>query len=277
MFKQCITYYNSFLKTLYSDNFPNWFDIEQAYYGMLKDFYSNKSWDAIERLNDNLSKIKESFKQYLTHEIRPNVNEHVNHSFTKHFKDRREVTFINFNYTKTLDLYDSKGFSKIHIHGELDNEIIFGYGDDTDETYLKMKNERNKELLRNFKTYGYLKSSPYKVMLNKLAVFNDYDCLVVGHSLDLTDKTILKTILDSEKCNYIELLKRSDLENEQAKYEAHFELHANLARIFSHETDLRKKLISYDQSIHFPLIQSGDDEKVSEREKILYNGDVFFF
>lgn len=197
-------------------------------------------------------------------------------------KIEEEVTFIN-NYTKTLDLYDSKmsgtdkRFSKIHIHGELDNEIIFGYGDDTDETYLKMKNERNKELLRNFKTYGYLKSSPYKVMLNKLAVFNDYDCLVVGHSLDLTDKTILKTILDSEKCNYIELLKRSDLENEQAKYEAHFELHANLARIFSHETDLRKKLISYDQSIHFPLIQSGDDEKVSEREKILYNGDVFFF
>lgn len=45
---------NSFLKTLYSDNFPNWFDIEQAYYSKLKDFYSNKSWDAIERLNDNL-------------------------------------------------------------------------------------------------------------------------------------------------------------------------------------------------------------------------------
>ena len=112
-------------------------------------------------------------------------------------KIEEEVTFIN-NYTKTLDLYDSKmsgtdkRFSKIHIHGELDNEIIFGYGDDTDETYLKMKNERNKELLRNFKTYGYLKSSPYKVMLNKLAVFNDYDCLVVGHSLDL--RVLLKTL-----------------------------------------------------------------------------------
>ena len=35
---------NSFFKTLYSDNFSNWFDIEQAYYSKLKDFFQIKAW-----------------------------------------------------------------------------------------------------------------------------------------------------------------------------------------------------------------------------------------
>ena len=76
--------------------------------------------------------------------------------------------------------------------------------------------------------------------------------------------------MDSKKCDNIEFLKRSDLKNEIEKKEKHFELHANLSRIFESEKDLREKVISFDWSINFPLLSSGDIEKIQERENELF-------
>ena len=152
----------------------------------------------------------------------------------------------------------------------MDEDIIFGYGDDTDENYKKMKNTKEKEYLRNFKTFHYLNSSNNRKVLNELSTKDNYDVLVIGHSLDTTDKTILKKILDTNKCDYIELIKRSDLKTEEEKKEAHFELHANLARIFDSESDLREKLIPFVWSVNFPEMTDLDDKIITNRNKGLY-------
>ena len=158
----------------------------------------------------------------------------------------------------------------IHIHGTLDEDIIFGYGDDTDSEYIQMKNSNEKELLRNFKTFEYLQSNKYRKVLNELDTFEHYEALIIGHSLDKTDKTILKTILDVDKCRNIELLKRSDYQNEHDKYEAHFELHANLSRIFNSEKELREKVIPFSWSINFPEMSYNDLNIINERDEELY-------
>ena len=275
---------NSFLAKLYNDEYTNWFSIEEAYYEeLVENFFDNRMLYPVDfkdnpqklldlkKLNNDISNIKTVFKKYLVDNISPVINEDFCKSLFELTKKRKNITVINFNYTNTIHLYKNVfSFNCIHIHGNIDEEIIFGYGDDTDENYLKMKYSKEKEFLRFFKTFDYLKTNYYRKALNAISVFENYDVINIGHSIELTDKTILKTILDSKKCDNIEFLKRSDLKNEIEKKEKHFELHANLSRIFESEKDLREKVISFDRSINFPLLSSGDIEKIQERENELF-------
>ncbi|WBX74798.1 AbiH family protein [Tenacibaculum pacificus] len=267
---------NKLLGKLYSNSFENWFDIEQAYYEELKGIYNSPKEnhnEELDILNKNLQEIKEALKKYLNDKIKPTWSGSVNNSFENHFIDRENISFINFNYTNTINCYRDLANinSNIHIHNSLSEDIIFGYGDDTDEMYQQMKASKNNDFLKYFKTFDYLKSKNYRKVLNQLAAFKDgYDVLVIGHSLGGTDKTILKTILDNNSCQNIELLKRSDLDSEKEKEDNSFELHANLARIFDSEASLRKKVISLQQSVNFPLMTSIDYTTINEREKELF-------
>lgn len=265
---------NSFLGKLYSDKFDNWFDIEQSYYKELCEIlkHGNNTRDSLLKLNSELEEIKKLFKKYLKEEISIIKSEEIGYSLGKHYKGRKEITIVNFNYTNTINNYlnFTLKIKNIHIHGDLNGKIIFGYGDDTDENYKKMKDAREKEFLRNFKTFHYLKDTNNRKVLNELSTKSSYDVLIIGHSLDTTDKTILKKILDNDKCDNIELLKRSDLETEQEKDEAHFELHANLSRIFDNESDLRDKLIPFEWSVNFPILTNEDLKIIGLRNNELY-------
>ena len=277
---------NSFLANLYTDKYLNWFNIEQAYYEELKKISSsekntNQTKQLLLKLNNELKEIEYAFHDYIFLKIKPEINEDVFSSFKIHFKERNQVCFINFNYTYTINQYINKfkidntnintqRLNNIHIHGEMQTDIIIGYGDDTDESYNIMKDSKEKEYLRYFKTFKYLIKSEYREMLNELAVCKDYDVLIIGHSLDTTDKTVLKTILDTPKCNNIELLRRSDLNDIEEEVEYHFELHANLSRVFDSEADLRNKVIPMLRSVNFPIMTTEDNSIILQREKELY-------
>ena len=175
------------------------FDIEQAYYDELKDIYTSPKENhnnELNRLNKNLQEIKEALKKYLKDKIKPTLNAPVSNSFEKHFIGRKNISFINFNYTNTIEKYIKHypRINNIHIHNSFIRRILFfGYGDDTDEMYQQMKATKNNSFLKYFKTFDYLKSKNYRKVLNQLATFKDgYDVLVIGHSLGGTDKTILK-------------------------------------------------------------------------------------
>ena len=65
---------------------------------------------------------------------------------------------LNFNYTKTADLYlENKYFILNHIHGDLlaPETVIFGYGDESDDEYKKLQKINDNEYLRHIKTNRY--------------------------------------------------------------------------------------------------------------------------
>ncbi len=112
---------------------------------------------------------------------------------------------LNFNYTKTANLYlrgASRDLEINHIHGKLDNDknpIIFGYGDELDESYAKIAEQNDNEYLQNIKSIRYLETDNYR----RLLTFIDsapYQIYVMGHSCGNSDRTLLNTLFEHANC-----------------------------------------------------------------------------
>lgn len=115
-----------------------------------------------------------------------------------------QVLLLNFNYTKTANLYlpNNSEFRVNHIHGELDNEknpIVFGYGDELDEDYKAILNLNDNKYLENIKSIRYLETDNYR----KLLTFIDsapYQVCIMGHSCGNSDRTLLNTLFEHKNC-----------------------------------------------------------------------------
>ena len=113
------------------------------------------------------------------------------------------ILLLNFNYTKTADLYlpNEDIFKVNHIHGKLSNpkSIIFGYGDELDENYKKLLKDNNNEYLKNIKSINYLNYTNYREMLSYIESA-PYQIYIMGHSCGLSDKTLLNTLFEDKNC-----------------------------------------------------------------------------
>lgn len=113
------------------------------------------------------------------------------------------IMLLNFNYTQTVKQYIDAEPNVQHnqIHGDLHNEkrVIFGYGDELDCDYEKLKNLNDNECLRNMKSIRYLEADNYRKML----AFIDSDpfqVCIMGHSCGMSDRTLLNTIFEHKNC-----------------------------------------------------------------------------
>ncbi|WP_415862386.1 AbiH family protein [Thalassobellus suaedae] len=87
------------------------------------------------------------------------------------------------------------------IHGTLENEIIFGYGNDIDNSYHLIKEFGDDKFLHHFKTHKYLLNPIFQsIHSNLLQTKKLFEVHVFGHSLGLTDKTLLQEIFNSPNC-----------------------------------------------------------------------------
>ena len=114
------------------------------------------------------------------------------------------ILLLNFNYTKTADLYlkDDANVSVNHIHGELGNDknpIIFGYGDELDEDYKRISNLNDNEYLRNIKSMRYLETGNYRNLLSFIDS-DPFQIYIMGHSCGNSDRTLLNTLFEHKNC-----------------------------------------------------------------------------
>lgn len=167
----------------------------------------------------------------------------------------RNVLFLNFNYTNTtqilINLMEVKSSRVLNIHGNVskeDNPIIFGYGDDTDDSYPSMEKFGNDELLRKMKTFHYPKTHNYHNLLGFLNSEN-YEVFVVGHSCGLSDKTLLNSIFEHPHCKAIKNFHYS----EDAETEDFYKRMA-IARNFSSKQLFRNRVLPFDSSAKIPQV-----------------------
>lgn len=173
------------------------------------------------------------------------------------FQDSRFVSdsslshtaIITFNYTskllmryfKVLKDKFSSSFVKepIFIHGRLcdpENPIIFGYGDENAEEYRELELQLNNDLLSQFKTFQYLRTSNYQQILSLLAGSRDLHVQIIGHSFGLCDKALLKIIFQHPNVKRIEPIYHQG-------EETYFEKLYSISRIFDDNTLMRERII----------------------------------
>lgn len=264
-----IEFKSSFFLELYTQfNHQRWVDIENHYFSYLKRYSkaSNNDLNGISQLNNEFEFLKSKLVEYLkiaTSEIRRGRVNHIAELTTKPFEQEEFVYklennkvpnhlyFLNFNYTNTIEFYtpyipSNFTFDINYIHGDINNSlnpIIFGYGDEHDTDYLEIQNKQIHELLKHIKSFQYSKTSNYHHLM-RFIESESFQVYVLGHSLGLSDRTMLKEIFEHDNCKSIKLFYHKKSETENDFTEKVFEL----ANHFSDKGLMRKKLVSFDKS-----------------------------
>lgn len=115
----------------------------------------------------------------------------------------QRIMLLNFNYTNLADQYFPANsiFEVNHIHGELSipKGVIFGYGDDLDDSYSRITKMSDNNMLRNIKSIRYMESDNYRNFL-KFIEQDSFQVYVMGHSCGNSDKTLLNTLFEHDNC-----------------------------------------------------------------------------
>lgn len=242
----------------------NWYDIESTYFGCLtKKVSSNKTVDNVgaSDLNIEMAAIVKSLAEYLKEEenrMNPILSEthfdffqklgavEMSESFFSESKD--SIVFINFNYTsilkRALDSFSKfENYKILHIHGVLGDEsepIIMGYGNDMDYDFIKLENNADPGTLEFLKPFHYSRDSKYLELIS-ICEMHDYSVYIAGHSCGVTDKTLLKTIVEHKNCKKIRLFHKGT-------YADFFKRNVSISKYFEDKISRRNKIMPFDQS-----------------------------
>ena len=153
------------------------------------------------------------------------------------------IMLLSFNYTHTAQLYLKKSsiFNLNYIHGEIQkpHSVIFGYGDELDEDFKKLKELNNNECQRNVKSIKYLESDNYRKVLSFIES-DSYQVCIMGHSCGNSDRTLLNTLFEHKNCISIKpyyYIKKDGTDN-------YLELIQNISRNFTDMKLMRDRVVN---------------------------------
>lgn len=170
------------------------------------------------------------------------------------------IMLLNFNYTKTADLYlpKSSGFICNHIHGNLSipKTVIFGYGDESDDEYKRLQKINDNEYLRHIKTNRYLETPNYRDLLSFIDSAPFQVC-IMGHSCGLSDRTLLNTLFEHKNCVSI---KPYYYINEQGK-DNYLDIVQNISRNFTNPQLMRDRVVNKTYCEELPQVTRKQKEE----------------
>ena len=153
------------------------------------------------------------------------------------------IMFLNFNYTNTADFYfpDHPSFILNNIHGKLTKpeNVIFGYGDESDDEYENLKKMNDNEYLKHIKTSRYLETTKYRDLLSFIES-GPFQVVIMGHSCGLSDRTMLNTLFEHANCVSI---KPYYYVNEQGK-DNYLDIVQNISRNFTNPKLMRDRVVN---------------------------------
>lgn len=243
----------------------NWVDVENEYFEELIKCKNRKDkfeYSVVEKLNKELTYIKNLLEKYLTKVIKNSKQTISPNKFSRIFNDSiyknevllkkleedilpRNIHILNFNYTNTVEASVNNTIPTDinYIHGILnyiENPLIFGFGDEFDKNYKNFEEEKNNMLFEHIKSFGYFKTKNYHDLIRFLES-DDYQVYIIGHSCGLSDRTMLKEIFENEKCKSIKIFfhERDDLSND------YVEKTMEISRHFEDKGLMRKKIVPF--------------------------------
>lgn len=247
-----------------------WVDIEHEYYSQLinvKNYNSHfeREIDYL-TLNKRLEFLRDKLIEYLLIESKRNtikfegIEEKIYRpimqkevavgnrnllgaKFLVQYYDTSYIMLLNFNYTNTPQRYMGlhPNVTINYIHGHLDDpdSVIFGYGDELDKEFPRLKEEYDNECLRHAKSVNYLDSDNYRKMLEFIES-DPFQVVIMGHSCGTSDRTLLNTIFEHPNCVSIKPYYYIN-EKREDNYQ---ELVQNIYRNFTNMKLMRDRVVS---------------------------------
>ena len=130
----------------------------------------------------------------------------------KQFSNPCKVLLLNFNYTPIAVAYllvqiEELKYGKdlkaemIFIHGNHTEPktLIFGYGDELDDSYNSLLKIEDNEYLKYVKSIKYLETDNYRKLLEFIES-DYYQIYIMGHSCGNSDRTLLNTLFEHKNC-----------------------------------------------------------------------------
>lgn len=217
--RYCVIEYKSelFKRISQSVESKKWVDIENIYYEILVreksfgdrykilnnqlDFLRGKLIEYLLEIEKSDFTLIESIKEKIFRPIkRCEVSVRYRYK-TEDFFTLSNIMLLNFNYTSTPEIYLDGEATINYIHGKLDNpqSVIFGYGDELDENYKRLKEQNDSECMRHVKSIRYLEHDNYRRMLEFIES-DSFQVVIMGHSCGNSDRTLLNTIFEHRNC-----------------------------------------------------------------------------
>ena len=246
----------------------NWVDIENLYYDCLNEVREGDAASKesnIKDLNTSLSYLILQLQEYLTQLEAPKnidlykdlIKDDIEPSDiviqlpfdTKAFKLSASM-ILNFNYTSTVDQYVFPDAQVNYIHGKLNdtnNPMIFGFGDELDDTYRQLELDKTKGLFEYIKSFWYFKTSNYHDLI-RFIQSNRYQVYILGHSCGLSDRTMLNMIFEHKNCVSIKIF-YYEFPGGGNNYT---QLTQEISRHFKDKQSMRMKITPFDKSSPMP-------------------------
>lgn len=276
-----IEYKSIFFQRIIETSYSNWVNIENTYYKILKIHLRNqtKVRKNLVKLNIELSFIVEKLTEYIStidkndvSKIKPE-NKYLDIFKKKHheiefYEVENEVKkggikvfknlVLNFNYTALIENYikilkkENKDFEQIQIHGSASdpNTIVFGFGDELDEDYHEMEKKNNNEFFKHIKSFKYFQDDNYQKLMAFIEGSEPFEVIVLGHSLGLSDRTMLSQIFEHKNLERVQLYYY-----EGEKGNDFTEKTYEISRHFSDKGRMRLKVVPFTASEAMPQVE----------------------
>ena len=186
-------------KILKHMNDMKWVDLELVYFNELKENVETKAFGNIKDLNNQMNYLRDELKEYIKGKciIDPNT---ANTAIARQMTEQCYGSNFRINNFANNIL--------VNIHGTLDGDdkengqmMIFGYGDEKNEKYLKFENsDAPIEAHELIKSYKYLEDISYRQVINFINQGDDFEVVIMGHSCGQSDRTLLRTIFNHDRC-----------------------------------------------------------------------------
>lgn len=220
----------------------------------------------MKKLNAEFENVKLALQYYLIEHVENKYIFKPKKEFINIFKggkDTESILLLNFNYTKTAEMYLSRlkkyNPQLINIHGKLnedkENPMIFGFGDEYDKLYKVIEEYNNNSLFQHIKSFGYVKSNNYRKM-ESFVESEPYEIFIIGHSCGLSDRTLLKYLFEHDHCTSIKIFY---YEEEKGNFKKSRDNHTytaqEISRHFEDKAKMRSRIISFEDSEPCPQVE----------------------
>lgn len=230
----------------------NWSEIEQLYFKHLHLLYRRENGQMLlDDLNEAMTILTKLLTEF-THNSEHQTVELMT-QYQKIFNLNRSYHnkyFLNFTYSSLLSRYLEPHFNDkslllkhmFNLHGQVNqNDIFFGYGGETIKAALEVNQSYLKGIKNFFKSNYYILNSQYVSILDLIST-QKYNLHILGFSCGVSDSMLLKTILNHNNLNRVQLYYYPD----QNQF---LEVFHNINRIVGNPSFSLKKIIPYSKSI----------------------------